>query len=218
MSKSSKNGVSPLAVIDQYGVDVARLHVHFLGGYEDNTPWTFDGITGITAFLDKVWALQDMIKGDGVSKEHVYDLNRLIKKVSEDYEDLKLNTAISAFMIFIKKIRDDGFITKEELRQFLILLNPLAPHITSEEYEIVFGKNLIDDKWPEYDEKFLVEDVVNLPIQINGRLSKVIQVSRTISQDELLSEIEKQYPELYTKDKQIKKVVYVPSRIVNLIF
>ena len=159
-----------------------------------------------------------MIKGDGVSKEHVYDLNRLIKKVSEDYEDLKLNTAISAFMIFIKKIRDDGFITKEELRQFLILLNPLAPHITSEEYEIVFGKNLIDDKWPEYDEKFLVEDVVNLPIQINGRLSKVIQVSRTISQDELLSEIEKQYPELYTKDKQIKKVVYVPSRIVNLIF
>lgn len=121
-------------------------------------------------------------------------------------------------MIFIKKIRDDGFITKEELRQFLILLNPLAPHITSEEYEIVFGKNLIDDKWPEYDEKFLVEDVVNLPIQINGRLSKVIQVSRTISQDELLSEIEKQYPELYTKDKQIKKVVYVPSRIVNLIF
>lgn len=218
MSKSSKNGASPLEVIEKYGVDVARLHVHFLGGYEDNTPWTYDGITGITSFLDKVWALQDMVKGDAVSKEHIYELNRLIKKVSEDLEDLKLNTAISAFMIFVKKVRDDGFITKEELRQFLILLNPLAPHITSEEYEVVFGKELFDDKWPEYDEKFLVEDVVSLPIQVNGKLAKVISVSRNITQDELLQEIEKQYPEIYSKGKELKKMIYVPGRIANLIF
>lgn len=218
MSKSSKNGASPLEVIEKYGVDVARLHVHFLGGYEDNTPWTYDGITGITSFLDKVWALQDMVKGDAVSKEHIYELNRLIKKVSEDLEDLKLNTAISAFMIFVKKVRDDGFITKEELRQFLILLNPLAPHITSEEYEVVFGKELFDDKWPEYDEKFLVEDVVPLPIQVNGKLAKVISVSRNITQDELLQEIEKQYPEIYSKGKELKKMIYVPGRIANLIF
>ncbi len=217
MSKSSKNGVSPLEVIDKYGVDVARLHVHFLGGYEDNTPWTFDGITGITAFLDKVWALSDMIKGEAVSKEHIYELNRLIKKVSEDYENLKLNTIISSFMIFIKKIRDDGFITKEELRQFLILLNPLAPHITSEEYENVFGKNILEDSWPKYEEKYLVEDEISLPIQINGKLAKVITVSRTITQDALLSEIERQYPEIYSKDKQVKKVIYVPGRIVNII-
>ena len=218
MSKSSKNGASPLEVIEKYGVDVARLHVHFLGGYEDNTPWTYDGITGITSFLDKVWALQDMVKGDAVSKEHIYELNRLIKKVSEDLEDLKLNTAISAFMIFVKKVRDDGFITKEELRQFLILLNPLAPHITSEEYEVVFGKELFDDKWPEYDEKFLVEDVVPLPIQVNGKLAKVISVSRNITQDELFQEIEKQYPEIYSKGKELKKMIYVPGRIANLIF
>lgn len=218
MSKSSKNGASPLEVIEKYGVDVARLHVHFLGGYEDNTPWTYDGITGITSFLDKVWALQDMVKGEGVSKEHIYELNRLIKKVSEDLEDLKLNTAISAFMIFVKKVRDDGFITKEELRRFLILLNPLAPHITSEEYEVVFGKELLDDKWPEYDEKYLVEDVVSLPIQVNGKLAKVISVSRNITQEELLSEIETKYPEIYSKDKELKKMIFVPGRIANLIF
>ncbi|MBP3431381.1 MAG: leucine--tRNA ligase, partial [Clostridia bacterium] len=174
MSKSSTNGVSPLEVIDKYGADAARLHLHFLGGYEDNTPWTYDGITGITSFLDKVWNLQEIVKGDEVSKEHIVELNKLIKKVGEDLEDLKLNTIISSLMIFLKKVRDDGFITKEEYRQFLILLNPLAPHITSEIYETVFGASILDAKWPEYNEKFLVEDEVKLPIQINGKLSKVI--------------------------------------------
>ena len=163
-----------------------------------------------------------IVEVDGLNKPRRIRIYKLSAYDTFTEEERALNEAYKKAAIkeraTLKKIRDDGFITKEELRQFLILLNPLAPHITSEEYEIVFGKNLIDDKWPEYDEKFLVEDVVNLTIQINGRLSKVIQVSRTISQDELLSEIEKQYPELYTKDKQIKKVVYVPSRIVNLIF
>ena len=217
MSKSSKNGVNPMQVSEQYGADVTRLHVQFLGAYEDNIPWTFDGISGITSFLDKVWALQDMIKGDGVSKEHIFDLNKLIKKVSEDYEELKLNTVISALMIFIKKVREDGFITKDELRQFLILLNPLAPHITSEIFERVFKSQILDETWPKYDEKFLVEDTINLPIQVNGKLAKVIAVKRDISQEELLDEIEKQYPEIYNKNKALKKVVFVPNRIVNLI-
>ena len=105
MSKSSKNGVSPLAVIDEYGSDAARMHVHFLAGYEDNCMWTFKGIEGIVSFLDKVWKLQDIIKGEEVSKEHEVELNALIKKLEEDYENLKLNTAISACMIFLTKYR-----------------------------------------------------------------------------------------------------------------
>lgn len=217
MSKSSKNGVNPLQVSQKYGADATRLHVQFLGAYEDNIPWTFDGITGITSFLDKVWALQDMIKGDEVSKEHKIELNKLIKKVTEDYETLKLNTAISAFMIFIKKIREDGFITKEELKTFLILLNPLAPFITSEEFEAVFKSQILNESWPKYDERFLQDDSVKLPIQINGKLSKIIEVKRDISQEELLQEIEKTYPEIYTKDKVLKKIVFVPNRIINLI-
>ncbi len=217
MSKSSANGVSPLEVIDKYGTDVARLHVHFLGGYEDNTPWTYDGITGITSFLDRVWALQDMVKGTDVSKEHIYDLNRLIKKIGENLEDLKLNTCISAFMIFIKKIRDDGFITKEELRQFLILLNPLAPHITSEIFERVFNSQILDETWPKYDEKFLVEDTINLPVQVNGKLKQVIKISLGISQDEVMQEIFKNHPEICSSLSEVKKVVYVPNKIINII-
>ncbi len=217
MSKSSANGVSPLEVIEKYGTDVARLHVHFLGGYEDNTPWTYDGITGITSFLDRVWALQDMVKGDAVSKEHIYDLNRLIKKIGEDLEDLKLNTCISAFMIFVKKIREDGFITKEELRQFLILLNPLAPHITSEIYEKMFGTQILDDTWPKYDEKFLVEDTISLPVQVNGKLKQVIKVALGLSQNEIMEEIFSKHSNICSKEDNIKKIIYVPNKIINII-
>ncbi len=217
MSKSSTNGISPLEVIDRYGTDATRLHVHFLGGYEDNTPWNLEGIAGITSFLERVWNLQNMIKGEGVSKEHIYDLNRLIKKIGEDLEELKLNTCISACMIFLKKVRDDGFITKEELRQFLILLNPIAPHITSEIYENVFESQILDASWPKYDEKFLVEDTIELPVQINGRFAKTVKVSREISQDALLKEIAKQLPEAYKEGDALKKVIFVPGKIVNLI-
>ena len=147
MSKSSTNGVSPMEVIEEYGSDAARLHVHFLAGYEDNTPWTYEGINGITSFLDRVWNMKDMIKGDEVSDNHKYDINSLIKKITEDIENLKLNTCIAAFMSFVKKIKEDKYITKEEMRTFLIVLNPLAPHITSEMYEIIFGGNIIDEVW-----------------------------------------------------------------------
>lgn len=217
MSKSSANGVSPLEVIAKYGADAARLHVHFLGGYEDNTPWTYDGISGITSFLDKVWALQDMVKGDEISKEHKIELNKLIKKITEDLEELKLNTCISALMIFLKKVREDGFITKEELKDFLVLLNPLAPHITSEIYENVFGGQILDESWPKYDEKHLVEDTVNLPVQVNGKLAKVITVERDISQEDLLKEIANKLPQVYDGNVILKKVIYVPNRIINLI-
>lgn len=217
MSKSSANGVSPLEVIEKYGTDATRLHVHFLGGYEDNTPWTYDGITGITSFLDKVWALQDMIVGDEISKEHIYEMNKLIKKVSEDLEDLKLNTAISSLMIFIKKVKEDGFITKEEFRNFIILLNPLAPHITSELYEIVFGEDILNARWPKYDERYLVEDTLNLPVQINGKLARVMQVSRTMSQDEILATIKEKHSDLLPEGAEIKKVIYVPNKIINII-
>ena len=218
MSKSSKNGVSPIEVIEKYGADVTRMHLHFLGGYEDNTPWTYDGIKGITSFVDKVWSLQDMIKGDGVSKEHSFELASLNKKAGEDYENLKLNTAISAMMIFVKKIKEDGFITKEELRQFLIFLNPLAPHITSEMYERVFGGNIADESWPEYDEKDLVKAEVELAIQVSSKIITRLNVSTSASNDEILALAkadEKVAAAL--SGKTIVKEIVVPGRIVNII-
>jgi len=216
MSKSSTNGVSPMEVIEKYGTDVARLHVHFLGGYEDNTPWTYDGITGITNFINRVWDLKDIVKDGGISEEHIYEINGLIKKITEDIENLKMNTAIAAFMTFINVIKKDKFITKEELRIFLILLNPLAPHITSEMYEMIFGGNIIDDEWPKYNEKYLSRNEINLPIQINGKMKKTILVDSNIEdENEIIKMIRSEYPELIRND--IKKVIYIKGKIINII-
>ena len=215
MSKSSTNGVSPMEVIDNYGSDVARLHVHFLGGYEDNTPWKYEGINGISNFINRVWSLKDMIKGEEISEQHSYEINNLIKKISDDIENLKLNTAIAACMSFVKKIREDKYITKEELRVFLILLNPLAPHITSELYEIIFNKDIIEENWPKYDEKYLTKSFINLPIQINGKMKRTIEVPVDYSQEEIIEEINKVYPDIINGD--IKKVIFVKGKIINII-
>lgn len=215
MSKSSANGVSPLEVIDKYGADAARLHLHFLGSYEDNVPWTYQGITGITSFLDKVWALQDSIDGETVSTKHIYVLNRLIKKVSEDIEALRLNTAIAAFMGFIKQIRADGFITKEELRCFLVLLNPLAPHITSEIFETVFNRQITDEKWPVCDEKYLVEENIAIPVQVNGKLYNTVSIERGASEDDVIAAVKTAYSELFTAP--VRKIIYVKDKIINIV-
>ena len=214
MSKSSPNGVSPIEVIDKVGTDVARMHVAFLSAYEDNCIWTFTGIEGIQNFLDRVWKMQDMIKGEEVSKEHEIALNVLIKKLNFDYENLKLNTAISACMIFAKKVKEDGFITKEELRQFLICLNPLAPHITSEIYERVFNKNIIEDSFPDYDEAKCVSDTIKMPVQINGKLKGIIEVALNSTKEEVLNECNKQLPAINTN---ADKIVFVPNKILNII-
>ena len=218
MSKSSANGVSPMEVIDKYGTDVARLHVHFLGGYEDNTPWTYDGITGITNFINKVWDLQDMIKGEDISENHIYEINRLIKKVGEDLENLKLNTTIAALMSFINIIKKDKYITKEELRVFLILLNPLAPHITSEIYERVFGGNIIDDTWPKYDETKLSEDSVTIAVQVNGKLRGTIDATKDASNEEV-EELAKANENVkkFIDGMNIVKIIVVPNKIVNIV-
>ncbi len=215
MSKSSTNGVSPLEVIEKYGTDVARMHIHFLGGYEDNTPWSFEGISGIVSFINKVWALQEIVKGEEISKEHAVPLNKLIKKIGEDLEELRLNTAISAFMIFIKKVRDDGFITKDELKSFLILLNPIAPHITSEIFERIFNSQILDQSWPKYEDKYLVEDMIEIPIQVNGKLRGKVSVQKNASQEEITELALKEVKDFV--ENGYKKIIYVPKRVFNIV-
>lgn len=216
MSKSSKNGVSPSEIIEKYGVDVARMHLHFLSAYEDNCLWTYNGIDGIVNFLDKVWNLPDIMKGEGVSKEHEVELHALIKKVSTDYENLKLNTAISACMIFLKKVREDGFITKDELQKFLIVLNPLAPHITSELYEIVFGKDILDEKWPEFDEAKTVKNEIEIPVQVNGKLRATVAITRDAEQAQVVEKV-KELGKLAIDFENVKKIIYVKGKIINFI-
>ena len=219
MSKSSANGVSPMEVIDKYGSDVARLHVHFLGGYEDNIAWTYDGINGIVNFINKVWDLQNIVKEDDeLSSEQEYDLNSLIKKVTEDLEDLKLNTSIAACMSYLKKVRERGYITKRELKSFLIVLNPLAPHITSELFEIVFNKNIIEELWPKYEENKLVKNTFNLVVQVNGKIRGKIEVT-TDTTDEEMVELAKSIDNVKTfiDNKEIVKVITVPKKLVNIV-
>ena len=218
MSKSSTNGVSPLVVIDQYGSDTARLHLHFLGAYEDNVAWTFDGINGIVSFLNKVWQLPDITKGDEISQEHSALIANLNKKLCDDYENLKLNTAIAACMSFIKKIKEDSFITKEELRQFLIFLNPLAPHITSELYEIMFNKNIANEEWPKLNEKDLVVSSINIPVQICGKVRGNITIDINATQENVVDRV-KSNPDInkYLLNSDIKKVIYIKGKILNII-
>lgn len=219
MSKSSANGVSPMEVIDKYGSDVARLHVHFLGGYEDNIAWTYDGINGIVNFINKVWDLQNIVKEDEeLSGEQEYDLNSLIKKVTEDLEDLKLNTSIAACMSYLKKVRERGYITKKELKSFLIVLNPLAPHITSELFEIVFDKNIIEESWPKCEEKKLVKNTFNLVVQVNGKIRGKIEVTADTTDEEMV-ELAKAIDnvKIFIDNKEIVKVITVPKKLVNIV-
>ena len=212
MSKSSVNGVSPMEVIEKYGTDVTRMHIQFLGGYSDNNKWTYDGIEGIVNFLNKVWSFQEIVRDGGVSSEHAFELATLIKKMEEDYENLSLNTAIAAAMTFAKKIREDKFITKEEFRQFLIVLNPIVPHITSELYEILFNKNILKDEWPKYDPKALVRAEIELPVQVNGKVRGKIVVAADAAEKDVLAKAKEA-----VGVSETKKAIYVKGRIVTLV-
>ena len=166
--------------------------------------------------MDKVWKLQDIVKDGSVSAEHEIALNALLKKVEDDYENLKLNTAISAFMIFIKKIKDDGWITKEELKSFLIALNPLAPHITSEVFERVFKHDILDEKFPEYDRQKTESDQIEIPVQVCGKLKCKVALQKGATQQQVLNAV-KALNKLDIDFNNIKKVIYVPNKIINLI-
>ena len=218
MSKSSTNGVSPLEVIKKYGCDAARLHVHFLGGYEDNTAWTYEGMNGITNFLNKVWDLQDIVKGEEVSEKHQEDIDKLTKKVTSDIEALKLNTAIASCMGFVNKVKKDKYITKEELRRFLLLLNPLAPHITSEIYENVFGKNILDESWPKVEANNNSKEQINLVICVNNKKKLVLKVPKGLSKEDLMTylSLNEEANKLLTS-LEITNTYYVPDRMLNIV-
>lgn len=213
LSKSSKNGVSIDELTSKYGMDTSRLHINFMASYEDDIKWTYDGINGITSFLNKVWSFKDIISGEGISDKHKKEINELIKKASESYESLSINTLIAKMMSFASTIKKDGFITREEFRIFMIILNPIAPFITSEMYESVFGCDIVNETWPQYEE--IIEEEFTLPIQINGKTKTSIQVNKNITEEEILEIIKRDYSHLIKGE--IKKTVYIKMRIINII-
>ena len=220
MSKSKGNVVDPLDVVNKYGADVLRTYILFMGDYGQATPWSDNSVKGCKRFLDRVWGLNDIVKGgDGYSKALETPFHQTIKKVSADYDSMKFNTAIAALMTLINKIYDEGSLTKKELASFITLLNPVAPHITEEMWEMNgFDGMLCEQKWVEYDEAKTVEATIEIPVSVCGKLRGVVSVPADADKDAVIAAAkEDEKVRSFIADRTIVKEIFVPGRMVNIV-
>ena len=219
MSKSRGNVIDPNDVVEEYGADVLRLYVLFMGDYEKAAPWSQSSIKGCKRFADRVWALQDMlIDGETYRDELKSKLHKTIKKVSEDIEGMKFNTAIAAMMTLINDIYAVGTINKAELKSLCIMLNSFAPHITEEIYQNCFGEILSNQKWVSYDEAFCKDDMIEIVVQINGKLKTKLMVSADADKDTVLaSAMQEEKVKEALDGKNVLKQIYVPNKLVNFV-
>ncbi len=220
MSKSKGNVVDPNDVVDEYGADVLRTYVLFMGDYEKAAPWSKSSVKGCKRFIDRTWALQDILTdGDEYSKELESAFHKTIKKVSEDIEGMKFNTAIAALMTLLNDIYAKGSINKAELKTYVTLLNPFAPHITEEIWEAQgFGGMLADGHWADYDEAKCVDDEIEIVAQINGKVRAKLMIPAEIDSAEAIA-LAKKDPVIAAAidGKNIVKELYVKGRLVNIV-
>ena len=219
MSKSRGNVVDPNSVVDESGADTLRLYVLFMGDYEQAAPWNESSMKGCRRFLDRTAGLYDLVKGEGVTPELESVFHKTIKKVSEDIEGMKFNTAIAQMMILINAIYDHGSLTKDELGIFVRLLCPFAPHISEEIWESIGGKCLCSvAEWPTYDESKTVDSTVEYAVQVLGKLRGTVVVNATDDKDTILAkakEVDKVIP--FLEGKTIVKEIFVPGKLVNFV-
>ena len=219
MSKSRGNVVNPDEIVDTYGADTMRLYEMFIGDFEKAAPWSPKSIKGCRRFLERVWALADKVQdGDTYSEQHEVLMNRTIKKVGEDADNLKANTAIAALMTMLNEFYDKG-VNRAEYKTFLALLNPFAPHITEELWQQLGETGLLSvAPWPTYDEAKTVESTVELAVQVNGKLKCTIKLAvdadKQTAIDTAMAEEKVQHA---IEGKQIVKQIVVPGKIVNLV-
>ncbi|MDY3819653.1 MAG: leucine--tRNA ligase, partial [Lachnospiraceae bacterium] len=189
MSKSRGNVVNPDDIVRDYGADTLRTYEMFIGAFDLAASWSEDGVKGCHRFLERVWKLQDLlVDGDEYSEDMVFAMHQTIKKVSSDYESLKYNTAIAAMMSLLNDFYKKNAINKAEFRTLLILLNPVAPHITEELWEIVgFDGYVYQSTWPEYDEAKLVQSTIEIALQINGKVKGTMSIDKEASKDEVIA-------------------------------
>ena len=220
MSKSRGNVVNPDDIIREYGADTMRIYEMFIGDFEKAAPWSQSSIKGSKRFLDKVFSLSDMlIDGENYRSEVETEFHKTIKKVTEDIENLKMNTAIASLMSLLNAITATGKINKAELKTFILLLNPFAPHITEEIWEINnFGGMLNQAKWPTFDEAKCVDSTVQIAVQVNGKIKARIDVPADISSSDALA-VAKQNVSVSNEisGKTIIKELYIPKRLVNIV-
>ena len=220
MSKSRGNVVNPDDIVNEYGADTMRLYEMFIGDFEKSAPWSQTSIKGCKRFLDRVWALQDLVTDDeAAAKTLESSLHKTIKKVSLDIEAMKYNTAIAAMMSFLNEIGEAGAISREQYKVLLLLLNPFAPHITEEIWQQQnFGGMVTDQKWPAYDESKCVDAQVEIAVQVCGKIKARLMVDPAAGKEEVLGKA-KAAPEIapLLEGKQLVKEIYVPGKLVNIV-
>lgn len=220
MSKSKGNVINPDDIVKEFGADTFRVYEMFMGPFDQTAPWSMESIRGCGKFLDRVWNMQEiLVDGDEYSKEHEKMMHKAIKKVSSDIEEMKFNTAVATFMTMTNEFYKDKKINKAEYKTFLQLLNPFAPHMTEELFNMIGETKTINETpWPTYDETKTIDDEIEIPVQINGKVKVVIKVDKDMAEDVV--------KEIVNNDETIKKLlegknivkeIYVKGKIYNIV-
>lgn len=217
MSKSRGNVVNPDDIVREYGADTLRTYEMFIGAFDLAASWSEDGVKGCRRFLDRVWKLQELMTDEeGYSKDLETKMHQTIKKVTNDFENLKYNTAIAAMMALINDFYKKNSITKGEFKTFITLLNPVAPHITEELWELAgFDGRVYQTSWPGYDEAKTVEATVEIALQINGKIRGTLVIAKDADKDDVIARAKEELADKLTGN--IVKEIYVPGRIVNIV-
>ena len=217
MSKSRGNVVNPDEIVNDYGADTLRTYEMFIGAFDLSASWSENGVKGCRRFLDRVWKLQDiLVDGDAYSADLETKMHQTIKKVSNDFESLKYNTAIAALMALLNDFAKKGSITRKEYETFLILLNPVAPHMTEELWsECGYEGYVYQQTWPDYDEAKTVENTIEVPVQINGKTKVVIALPADVDKDTAIAKGKEAIADKLTGT--IIKEIYVPKKIINIV-
>ena len=220
MSKSRGNVVDPNDVVDVYGADVLRLYVLFMGDYEKAAPWSDSSVKGCKRFVDRIWALQDKVTdSDSYSDALRSKMHKTIKKVSEDIESMKFNTAIAAMMTLLNDIYDADSITRKEFRDLLVLLYPFAPHVSEELYQLIGCEGVLSEQeWVTYDEALCVDDMIEIVVQINGKVKTKMNIPADAEKEAVLEQAAADTKIMEaTAGKTIIKQIYVPKKLVNFV-
>ena len=220
MSKSKGNVINPDDIVKEFGADAFRVYEMFMGPFDQTAPWSMESIRGCMKFLDRVWNMQDfLVEGDEYSEKFEKMMHKAIQKVSNDIEEMKFNTSVATFMTMVNEFYKAKTINKAEYKTFLQLLNPFAPHMTEEIYERIGEKDTIaNTKWPEYDEAKTIEDKIEIPVQLNGKLKATISITRDADQDEVKQTINtNETIQNALAGKNVVKEIYVKNKIYNIV-
>ena len=219
MSKSRGNVINPEVVIDEYGADGLRLYEMFIGDFEKSAPWSQASIKGCKRFIDRVAGLTDLVKGEGVTAKLESSFHKTIKKVTEDIDSMKFNTAIAAMMSLVNEIYEVGTLTRDELRVLITLLCPFAPHISEEINEFLGYTDILSlAAWPTYDEAKTIDDTIEIAVQIMGKLRGTVTIPTGASREDMIAaaKADEKIASLI-EGKTIVKEIAVPGKLVNLV-